>query len=135
MEAKTFEDDYVSKVLSGDILPCEFYKINDDKTGLIQKTETEILADDTTTINGYCEVRNYCRLTIQDYKNDLSSTDYIIQKICEAQAESDDTTVTELKTTYATELANRKTWRAKINELQAVLDKLVNPNKKEDAQE
>src|SRR5574344_473922 len=135
MEAKTFEYDYVSKVLSGDILPCKFYKINDDKTGLIQKTETEILADDTTTINGYCEVRNYCRFSIQDYKKNLADTDYIIQKICEAQAESDTATENELKEKYATELANRKTWRAKINELQTILEGLVKPDTKETTQE
>lgn len=135
MEEIIFDDDYVKKVLSGDILPCKFYRVNDDKTGLIQKTEKEILAEDTTTINGYSEVRSYCRFTIQDLKKYLTDTDYIVQKICEAQAEDDEATATELKATYATELANRKTWRAKINELQAVLDGLVKPDTKETTQE
>src|SRR5574344_965702 len=126
MEEIIFDDDYVKKVLSGDILPCKFYKINDDKTGLIQKTEKEILAEDTTIFNNYCEVKDYCRFSIQDYKKDLSSTDYIIQKICEAQAESDNETENELKEKYATELENRKIWRAKINELQTILEGLLN---------
>ena len=126
MEEIIFDDDYVKKVLSGDILPCKFYKINDDKTGLIQKNEKEILEEDTTIFNNYCEVKDYCRFSIQDYKKNLADTDYIIQKICEAQAESDNETENELKEKYATELENRKMWRAKINNLQSILDGLLN---------
>lgn len=126
MEEIIFDNDYVEKVLSGDILPCKFYRINDDKTGLIQKTEKEILAEDTTIFNNYCEVKDYCRFSIQNYKKNLADTDYIIQKICEAQAESDNETENELKEKYATELENRKIWRAKINNLQSILDGLLN---------
>ena len=51
-------------------------------------------------------------------KKKLADTDYIVLKIAEAQADNDVKKITELKTTYATELANRKAWREQINELE-----------------
>ena len=54
-------------------------------------------------------------------KKKLDDTDYIVLKIAEAQADGETETVAELKTTYATELANRKAWREQINELEALL--------------
>lgn len=56
---------------------------------------------------------------IAELKRKLSDTDYIVLKIAEAQAYGDEETVTALKTTYATELEERKAWREQINELQA----------------
>ena len=56
---------------------------------------------------------------ISELKRKLSETDYIVLKIAEAQAYGDEETVTALKTTYATELEERKAWREQINELQA----------------
>ena len=55
---------------------------------------------------------------IAELKKKLADTDYIVLKIAEAQADGDTETVAELKTTYATELANRKAWREQINELE-----------------
>ena len=55
---------------------------------------------------------------IAELKKKLADTDYIVLKIAEAQADGDTETVAELKTTYATELANRKEWRVQINELE-----------------
>ena len=55
---------------------------------------------------------------IAELKKKLADTDYIVLKIAEAQADGDTETVAELKTTYATELANRKTWREQINKLE-----------------
>ena len=55
---------------------------------------------------------------IAELKKKLDNTDYIVLKIAEAQADGDTETVAELKTTYATELANRKTWREQINKLE-----------------
>ena len=55
---------------------------------------------------------------ISDFKKQLSNTDYIVLKISEAVAENDTNMVVNLRTMYATELANRKTWRNKINELE-----------------
>lgn len=51
-------------------------------------------------------------------KKKLADTDYIVLKIAEAQADGETETVAELKTTYATELANRKAWREQINKLE-----------------
>lgn len=56
---------------------------------------------------------------IAELKKKLSDTDYIVLKIAEAQADGDEETVTALKTTYAAELAERRSWREQINELQA----------------
>ena len=54
---------------------------------------------------------------IAELKKKLADTDYIVLKIAEAQAYGETEKVAELKTTYATELANRKAWREQINEL------------------
>lgn len=55
---------------------------------------------------------------IAELKKKLDNTDYIVLKIAEAQADGDTETVAALKITYATELANRKSWREQINELE-----------------
>ena len=55
---------------------------------------------------------------IAELKKKLADTDYIVLKIAEAQADGDTETVAALKTTYATELTNRKAWREQINELE-----------------
>ena len=55
---------------------------------------------------------------IAEYKAYLEKTDYIVLKIAEAQSEGETETVAALKTTYAAELANRKTWREQINALE-----------------
>ena len=55
---------------------------------------------------------------IASLKAQLSATDYIVLKIAEALAEGDSEAVTALEEEYATELANRKAWRAQINELE-----------------
>ena len=55
---------------------------------------------------------------IAELKKKLADTDYIVLKIAEAQADGETETVAALKTTYATELANRKAWRKQINELE-----------------
>ena len=55
---------------------------------------------------------------IAELKKKLADTDYIVLKIAEAQADGETEKIAELKTTYATELANRKAWREQINELE-----------------
>lgn len=52
----------------------------------------------------------------------LKATDYIVIKLSEALANGED--LTELKATYAEQLAKRKQYRASIDTLQAELDKL-----------
>lgn len=56
---------------------------------------------------------------IEELKKKLSDTDYIVLKIAEAQADGETETVAALKTTYAAELAERKTWREQINAIEA----------------
>lgn len=55
---------------------------------------------------------------IAELKKKLADTDYIVLKIAEAQADGDTEKVAALKSTYATELAERKAWREQINELE-----------------
>lgn len=55
---------------------------------------------------------------IAELKKRLSKTDYIVLKIAEAQADNDTEKVSALKTTYASELEERKEAREKINELE-----------------
>ena len=52
----------------------------------------------------------------------LKATDYIVIKLSEALANGDD--LTELKTTYAEQLAKRKEYRASIDTLQIELNAL-----------
>ena len=52
----------------------------------------------------------------------LKATDYIVIKLAEALANGDD--LTELKTTYAEQLAKRKEYRASIDTLQVELNAL-----------
>ena len=59
---------------------------------------------------------------IFEAKNYLRATDYIITKLSEALANGDD--LTELKTTYAEQLAKRKEYRASIDENEALLKPL-----------
>ena len=58
---------------------------------------------------------------IELYKQKLSETDYIVTKIAEAQALSEDTS--QLITKYSDMLVYRKTLRDKINELEKELEK------------
>ena len=53
---------------------------------------------------------------IEEYKQELADTDYVITKIAEAQALGEDTT--ELLNQYSETIANRKLIRTKINELE-----------------
>lgn len=55
---------------------------------------------------------------ISELKQLLADTDYIGSKLAEALAENDVEAVVSLKDEYATELANRKLWRAEINSLE-----------------
>ena len=52
----------------------------------------------------------------------LKATDYIVIKLTETLANGDD--LTELKATYAEQLAKRKQYRASIDTLQVELNKL-----------
>lgn len=55
---------------------------------------------------------------IAQYKDYLTSTDYIVLKISEAVAEGDTDEVDTLQSKYAPELSKRKEARARINDLE-----------------
>ena len=59
---------------------------------------------------------------VYELKGLLSSTDYIANKLAEAIADAlvsgDNSTVYELKTAYAKQLQDRKTWREEIDTLE-----------------
>ena len=59
---------------------------------------------------------------LSDATDYLKATDYIVIKLSEALANGDD--LTELKATYAEQLAKRKQYRASIDILQVELNKL-----------
>lgn len=59
---------------------------------------------------------------INHLKLQLSQTDYIALKLAEALADDNQSLINQIKTDYATELNNRKVWRARINELEAQLN-------------
>lgn len=59
---------------------------------------------------------------IYEARNYLNATDYIVIKLSEALANGDD--LTELKTTYAEQLAKRKEYRASIDTLQVEINAL-----------
>ena len=58
---------------------------------------------------------------IEEYKQELADTDYVVTKIAEAQALSEDTS--QLITKYSDMLVYRKTLRNQINELEKELEK------------
>lgn len=64
-------------------------------------------------------------LRIIKLTNQLSNTDYIANKLAEANAEyivtEDKTKLIELRTKYSKELADRETWRKEIDSLQQKL--------------
>ena len=58
---------------------------------------------------------------IEEYKQELTDTDYVVTKIAEAQALGED--ITELLNKYSETISNRKLIRIKINELEEKLNK------------
>lgn len=65
--------------------------------------------------------REYAENRISQLKQNLANTDYIANKLAEAIAEyiktGDNTKVYELKTKYAKQLQDRKSWRDEIEKL------------------
>lgn len=112
-----------------------YYKANDSKGFLNLKSPL------TENVNDYTQIteEEFNELTrpkeptaeqkakaeklkqISEYKTKLHDTDYIVLKIAEAVSENDTKTVAALRTTYVTELAERKTWREQINEIEKEL--------------
>lgn len=80
----------------------------------ITKTRPILIPNDPTEENA----RNEAMTCISELKKYLSDTDYIVTKIAEAETEEEKS---ELRTTYAEELAERKRARAEINRKEEVL--------------
>ena len=108
-----------------------YYKCNDNKGYLNLKSPltdltgyTEITEEEFNELTKLPELTEEQKAKIEkarqiaELKKKLTDTDYIVLKIAEAQADGDTETVTALKTTYATELTNRKAWREEINALE-----------------
>lgn len=87
----------------------EFYL---DENGVYQKREYEQDFEFEESIESQ----------IKRLKQNLANTDYIANKLAEAIADSlvtgDNTKVYELKTQYAKQLQDRKSWRDEIDRLQ-----------------
>lgn len=119
-----FDADYIAQVVSGAILPPSGFRINDSGDGLVEKTESEILATDTGDITGWAEVAGYCRMKADECRRSLTDTDYVVAKINELVVEGDSDGVEALRQKYSTQLADRKAWRERINRYEAKLAEL-----------
>ena len=95
--------------------------ILDDTTGYVEITEQEWNQLTAVPVHEPTQAELAARAAKQEIatlKSQLAATDYIVLKIAEALADGDSETVASLKSEYATELANRISWRARINELE-----------------
>lgn len=79
----------------------------------VKEWETCDLVEDTVK-----SLKISIKAEINELKRKLSTTDYIVLKIAEETAYGNNEEVERLKTEYLTELANRKVWRDRINELE-----------------
>lgn len=74
--------------------------------------------------------KEYAEVRINKLTNNLQKTDYIANKLAEANAEyivtEDKTKLIELRNKYSKELADRETWRKEINVLETQLKQLTN---------
>lgn len=94
---------------------CEGFDFNDDLTFNIEKYKARIQSKDD-------EEKLYILQT------NLEKTDYIANKLAEANAEyivtEDKTKLIELRNKYSKELADRETWRKEIDSLKEKLKNL-----------
>lgn len=122
-----FDPNYLQQVLSGAILPPSGYRISDDGTELVEKTEEEILTNDITTPEGWGERMNYLSIKISEGKSYLADTDYIVSKLAEVQLSGDDTARLDMKAKYQDQLQRRKVWRENINRYEVLLTDMGEP--------
>ena len=79
-----FDKDFTDKVASGELLPPEGYKLSEDKTKMIPKTEEEILGDDwDSSLERKCEYRDYLEWDIANMERYLAETDWYISRKAE----------------------------------------------------
>lgn len=119
-----FDKDYLEKVKQKIILPPSGYKISDDGTELVAKTEDEILANNINTPEGFGERVNYLTLKISEGKKYLADTDYIVSKFAELQLTEDVQAHIDMTTKYQEQLQQRKMWRDNINRYETLLTEL-----------
>lgn len=81
--------------------------------GCLNTGDFECRITDDGTQNLICTMAR----TISDLKQNLSDTDYVILKISEAETDEEKQAI---RTEYADVIAQRKQWRARINELQNI---------------
>ena len=73
--------DDLSHIINGEIMPPDFWKLNEDKTDLIPKSEEEILADDwNKSIERKCEYESYLNIKIYEMQNYLNETDWYVSR-------------------------------------------------------
>lgn len=123
----THDTHYLQQVLSGAILPPSGYRISDDGTELVEKTEEEILTNDVTTPEGWGERMGYLSGKVSEGKRYLADTDYIVSKLAEAQLSGDDTSRLNMTAKYQDQLQRRKAWREDINRYEALLADMGDP--------
>lgn len=116
-----FNAAYVQQVLDRKILPPSGYRISDDGTELVEKTEEEILTNDITTPEGWGERMGYLSIKISEGKRYLADTDYIVSKLAEAQLSGDEQRWLDMTAKYQDQLQRRKAWREDINRYEALL--------------
>ena len=122
-----FDQNFLQQVLSGAILPPSGYRISDDGTELVEKTEEEILTNDITTPEGWGERMGYLSGKVYEGKRYLSDTDYIVSKLAEAQLSGDEQGWLDMTAKYQDQLQRRKTWREDINRYEALLADMEDP--------
>lgn len=119
-----FDTHYLQQVLSGAILPPSGYRISDDGTELIEKTEEEILTNDVTTPEGWGERMGYLSGKVSEGKRYLADTDYIVSKLAESQISGNEQAWLDMTAKYQDQLQRRKAWRERINRYEAKLAEL-----------
>lgn len=83
-----FDEDYIKGVQSGLFLPTEGYKLSEDRTSIIRKTEEEILAADwNDSIERRCEYRDYLEWSIHKMEEFLLETDWYVSRKAETGKE------------------------------------------------
>lgn len=93
-----------------------------------QGKEIKVVDGKVVAVERVFSEKETTQLEIDKLTEELQRTDYIANKLAEANAEyivtEDKTKLIELRNKYAKELADRETWRNEIDSLQEKLKKL-----------
>lgn len=106
----------IEAILAGKCTAPEGWKLSDDQTSLVEKTEDEILADDwNESIERKGEYTNYLNSSIADMEKYLTETDWYISRYTETGKEIPE----DVSTT-------RADYRDKISEYRTLLETAEN---------